>query len=80
MSYDFPPELVELRRELDNAHEAWAAAAADGDDDAANRAYQETQRLTVALHRDEWLRAAGNGHAVRMALREAARNRPTPPS
>lgn len=78
MSYDFPSELIELRRELDAAHKAWESAAASGDDDATNDAYRETHRLTLALHRDEWLRAAGNGHTVRVALREAAKNRSAP--
>jgi hypothetical protein len=73
MSYDFPPEVIELRRQLFAAEEAWAAAGARGDDDV-NGAYLDAQRLTLALHRNEWMRDAGNGHALRMALREAAKN------
>jgi hypothetical protein len=55
-----------------------AAAAARGDDDAVNSAYLDVQRLTMALHRDDWMRDAGNGHALRMALREATKNSPGP--
>jgi hypothetical protein len=78
MPYDFPPEVIELRRQLLAAKETWAAAAARGDDDAVNSTYLDAQRLTMALHRNEWMRDAGNGHALRTALREAAKNSPGP--
>jgi hypothetical protein len=78
MSYDFPPEVIELRRQLFAAEEAWAAAGDRGDDDAVNSAYLDAHRLTLALHRNKWMRDAGNGHALRMALREAAKNSPEP--
>lgn len=74
-TYDFPPELVELRVELLEADAAWAAAGRDKEaaPDTVAQAYRRVHDLTMRLYGSDWFREHGASHSARTALREAAK-------
>jgi hypothetical protein len=72
VTFDFPPDLVQLKRDWLAAEARWREAAECGDQEAVDEAYRATQALTMKLHRHPWMQEHG-GHHARMALREAAR-------
>ena len=75
MAFDFPDDLIDVQRAFLAAERAWSQAArGEGDDMAVNEAYQETQRLTMEVHRHPWWATLSTGrHEARAALRDAAR-------
>jgi hypothetical protein len=70
--FDFPADLIQLKRDWLAADEARTAAAQSGDRKAFATAGERLQDLTMALHRHPYMAESGRGHTARMALREVA--------
>jgi hypothetical protein len=71
MAYDFPGDLVQLRRAFDEADATWSRIAAGevvtdtaGEPITLDQAYRETQRPALELHCHPVLAGAKNGHEV----------------
>lgn len=72
VTFDFPPDLVQLQRDWFTADRARTAAAQNGDDEAFTTAGARLQDITMALHRHPWMQACETRYQARLALREAA--------
>lgn len=70
MAYEFPPDLLELKRDF-LAVEA-AMPGLEGEEWTA--AYQRSQDLALAIHRHKWWKDVGNRHSAWMALQQAAKD------
>ncbi|MDN3354845.1 hypothetical protein [Actinomadura sp. DC4] len=68
MTFDVPPDLVQLRRDFLRAD-----AARAGEGEAAEQAYREAQRLTEAIGDHPWWATVENRFEARMALLDATR-------
>jgi hypothetical protein len=66
----------QLKRDWRAAEDRWRDAAHRSDQKAVDEAYKAAHALTMELHRHPWMQEHGNGHELRIALREAARQQP----
>jgi hypothetical protein len=73
VTFDFPDDLVQLKRNWLAADAARTGAAQSGDDQAFAEAGAQLQDLTIAMHRHPWMRECETPLQAREALREAAR-------
>jgi hypothetical protein len=72
VTFDFPPDLVQLQRDWNTTDRDRTAAAQTGDDEAFAAAGARLQDITMALHRHPWMQACETRYQARLALREAA--------